>query len=267
MVLAGCSGDDDDGTGTTGAPRPSGTTSPNPTGPAPTTGGPPASGSPTSSPTENRAPTASLAASIEEGEVPFNVTFTVDGADEDGDDLTWSLDADGDGEADAEGDEVPAEYVHTFAAAGDHTATLTVSDGAQEATASVDITADEGGPTGPVEVFDGGWTAGVFGCALRSTVPGGDDDGVQYLTYVFEPESVGRPFTSTTTVGTGVATRLNMIFANDAGDVVETYGVGPPTTPGPHTEVTFTGVVPEGATWIFWGSCGGADFTVHYEVS
>ena len=144
LALAGCTSSDDGGgdgtptpTPTTSGPSPTTTTGPAPTtttGPAPTTTTPPA---------ENTPPTATLSATTEEG--TFNVSFSVDGADEDGDELTWTLDVDGDGEADYEGEDLPDEVVHTYAAAGNFTANLTVSDGQDETTRSVPVVLESSG--------------------------------------------------------------------------------------------------------------------------
>lgn len=89
-------------------------------------------------PPENRAPVAQLAASLTSGTAPLEVIFTVDGSDEDGDALAWSLDL-GDGSEPVTGDAVPAEPVALYGAAGNHTAVLTVSDGEASDTAEVTI--------------------------------------------------------------------------------------------------------------------------------
>ena len=91
----------------------------------------------------NTPPTASLGASIQNGEAPVEVEFTLDGTDADGDNLTWSFDADEDGIFDAEGTELPATVNFTYAAEGVFNATLTVRDSLNETTAAlqIDVTA------------------------------------------------------------------------------------------------------------------------------
>lgn len=121
VAFGGCLGGDDDGTSTTSTSSTTGSTS--------TTGTPTSTTTTTTTPAENDAPSATLAASIEQGSIPFNVTFTLDGADSDGDALTWAFDADGDNSPEAEGDSLPAQYVHTYDAEGLWNATLAVSDG------------------------------------------------------------------------------------------------------------------------------------------
>jgi PKD repeat protein len=155
-------------TSSSGAPTASataGTTGTNGTGGAMTS----------SAPAENTAPTANLTTDLVNGTAPLNVTFTIDGADEDGDELSWTLDADGDGTEDYNGTEVPSAIVHEFTAVGNYTALLTVTDGTDNATASVDIVVEVPpvtGPNlcqraatqtaGPVYVFDGDGGTWIF---------------------------------------------------------------------------------------------------------
>jgi PKD repeat protein len=139
LAFAGCSdkkggGGEGDGTGTkTGTSTKTGSASGTSTGSG--TSGPGGA---------NRAPTASLSASVANGTIPLNVTFSVSGSDPDGDNLTWDL-AFGDGSAPAQGSGVPGQSNHTFTAAGNYTAVLTVSDGALEATSNVTVSVAAGG--------------------------------------------------------------------------------------------------------------------------
>ncbi|HLF16044.1 MAG TPA: PKD domain-containing protein [Candidatus Thermoplasmatota archaeon] len=147
-LLSGCSGkNDDSGDTTTPAPTTGGATT---TGPAPTTtGAPTTSGpAPTTGGGSNQAPVATVEASTEGGALPLLVTFTLDGSDEDGDDLDWTFDADEDGETegDGTGDDLPAEVEFTYEAAGVYNATFTLSDGTEESTRTVSLTVVEGGP-------------------------------------------------------------------------------------------------------------------------
>lgn len=98
--------------------------------------------------TSNAAPLATLDADAGNGTVPLNVTFTLDGSDDDGDNLTWTLSvgtlADGtdeegnstepDGGARnltqiADGASLPATVSHNFTDAGNFSVVLAVSDG------------------------------------------------------------------------------------------------------------------------------------------
>lgn len=117
----------------------------------------PGSEEPTSTPTsgpapndtEDRPPTATLTASIQQGEIPFNVTFTLDGEDPDGDALQWSLDADGDDTADIEGTTLPADYTHQYDTEGLFNATFTVSDGSNTTTRNILINATAAAAAAP----------------------------------------------------------------------------------------------------------------------
>ena len=90
---------------------------------------------PTNETAPNAAPTATLEASASNGTAPLNVTFTLGGSDPDGDNLTWSLTV---GNDTWDGDVLPATINATLEA-GNHTATLTVSDGDLTGDTSVTI--------------------------------------------------------------------------------------------------------------------------------
>lgn len=155
ILLAGCAGDDpspedlvvDPGDGpsataTAGSSASGGAT------PAPGGSDTPPAGNGTNStapgPADNTPPEASLAANATQVPVGGAVTFTLGGTDDDGDALAWTLDL-GDGTSET-GDALPAEVSHAFAAAGDHTVTLTVTDGTDEAQATVLVAVQEVGP-------------------------------------------------------------------------------------------------------------------------
>lgn len=101
-------------------------------------------------PAENTPPTADLTANVTNGSAPLAVTFDLAGDDADGDDLTWTFDADGDGETDADGASLPAAFNFTYDEVGNYTATLTVSDAEDSATANVTITVEAPVATGPI---------------------------------------------------------------------------------------------------------------------
>ncbi len=91
----------------------------------------------------NTAPTASLVADALNGTAPFQVNFTLDGSDADGDNLTWSLTING--TETANGSALPAAANFTFGI-GNHTVVLTVSDGALTAMANLTIAVEAGEP-------------------------------------------------------------------------------------------------------------------------
>lgn len=91
-------------------------------------------------PAGNVLPVPTLEASNVTGTLPITVQFTMDGADPDGMFFQWTLDADGDGTTDIEGEELPATFEFTFDAAGDHTAVFNLSNGEDSAEATLDLT-------------------------------------------------------------------------------------------------------------------------------
>lgn len=86
-------------------------------------------------------PTANLTANLSRGEAPLNVTFTLDGSDPQGGEITWTLDL-GDGNT-TEGDELPTDVDHRFDQAGNYTVLLTVSNEENKTTAELEIAVDE----------------------------------------------------------------------------------------------------------------------------
>ena len=183
-----------------------------------TTSSPTGSASPTTSPTSttappipNSPPTAQISASVEAGTLPLAVNFTLDGADLDADGLDWTFDADGDGTADAEGDEsgLPADVTFTYEAAGLYTATLNVSDGEAFtfANATINVTAALAGETS--QSVAGEWTLGTPGCVAMGA-PGADQvgtpaklpyaaggspfEGLAWVAFPVTPGTIGEPF-------------------------------------------------------------------------
>lgn len=100
----------------------------------------------------NRAPTVNLTASPDNGTVPLNVTFSLTGADADGDALRWVLTLANTTLANGTG--LPASHAHNFTTAGNHTVVVTVWDGKVNVTANVTVsvaaaTTAPPAPTGP----------------------------------------------------------------------------------------------------------------------
>ena len=93
-------------------------------------------------PAQPHAPTAKLTASVTEGTAPLVVTLGLNGTDADGDALSWTLDLDGDGQADETGDDLPTTLNHTFAT-GTYNLTLMVSDGGLSTNDTLQIVALE----------------------------------------------------------------------------------------------------------------------------
>lgn len=108
----------------------------------------------------NAPPVAAVTANVTNGSAPLNVTFTLEGSDEDGDNLTWEFDADGDGDAAHDGNVLPATVNVTFNETGLYLAVLRVSDGTHmvNATAEVNVTAAVSGSNVLYLVGDGSTT-------------------------------------------------------------------------------------------------------------
>lgn len=127
LTLAGCAGGGDEANGSTTSV--SGSATSGTASSAPKAGG--------NASAANRAPTANLTANATSGSAPLLVNFTLGGRDADGDALSWRLDF-GDGSAPVNGTALPASIEHSYAA-GNHSATLTVSDGKANATANATV--------------------------------------------------------------------------------------------------------------------------------
>lgn len=264
LVLAGCAGkgkeSDDNGgdpsgtstTSGTSTKSGSGTTSTSQTSTGTTTG----DGNAT-----NQAPTAQLGASTAPGALQVN--FTVDGADLDGDALQWTL-AFGDG-ASTNGTGVPANTTHTYAAGGNYTATLRVSDGLANATSSVNVTLAAGAPAS--QDFEGEWSIGSVDIPFAATLAEAGCDPIEGMDGVFlalfdiDAATRGLAFTATVTAASTadsvLAWEVQFLDADCAiiagGDYVDGH---PP----------IMGTVPADAVHAWMASDGGASVTGTYHA-
>jgi hypothetical protein len=105
----------------------------------------------------NTAPVANLTASAQNGTAPFSVTFNLTASDIDGDNLTWTFDADGNGSAEANGTgaQLPLSIQFNYTSAGSYNATFNVTDGRLATQAVLVITVTSGGGTGGPPADDG----------------------------------------------------------------------------------------------------------------
>lgn len=87
----------------------------------------------------NEAPNVSLEANRTSGEAPLAVSFTLDGNDPDGDELSWTFDT-GSEDAATNGTILPTTLNHTYSSEGSYTAQLSVTDGNATAAQTVTIT-------------------------------------------------------------------------------------------------------------------------------
>ncbi|HLF16769.1 MAG TPA: PKD domain-containing protein [Candidatus Thermoplasmatota archaeon] len=243
LILSGCSsnggGDGSSGTGTTTAGSTSTTlasTATSGASDAPTTSEAPVD--------ENRAPEASLVASVALGMAPLTVNFTLDGSDPDGDALTWTLDLDGDGAADAEGDTLPAEHEAVFAEPGLFNVTLAVNDDALSAndTLAIEVTAvaaaqDWQAYTGAIEGEAVTCAAGPYDAS-----PVGGFTAIEVV-----PGSIGKDYTATFRSGAAFDA---VVFVDSAGTELARVFVGIHLN-----NWVATGTVPAGAATVAFVAC------------
>jgi PKD repeat protein len=98
-------------------------------------------------PLPNTPPVANLTVNKINGSVPLNVTFTLNGTDEDGDGLNWTLSY-GDGNS-TNGITLPANKTYSFTKVGNFTVTFSVTDGTNTTNATVTIKAEPAPVAGP----------------------------------------------------------------------------------------------------------------------
>ena len=273
VVLSGCSSSDDPTTKSTSksGPAGTGTSSKAPTtGPKATSTGPGGSGGSGGGgggSGSNNPPTGGVSASITQGAIPVNVTFSLTGNDQDGDPLTWNIDFDGDGKTDSSGTALPASTNHNYTTVGSFNVTYTVSDdkgGSHDYFVTINATAAAGG-TGAIQVISGSYTAGDWGlCAYGSQGSGGTagaTSGVSYLAADLSPGTVGHSFETVYTL-TAPAAGLAIGFPDSGGGFAG--GVSDFPSPG---STTLSGSVPDGAVAVQISSCGGGGATVVMTIT
>ena len=202
----------------------------------------------------NTPPSALLTADIEQGTVPFDVLFALSGEDADGDALTWTLDVDGDGAADHNGSELPANVTATYTDAGTYNVTFWVTDGMNTTTANVTINGTAAmAATGPVQVASGTVVTSPYGCLQNGYLNGPATP--YFLTFGVDPASYGLPFRATFT--TTVPSIENAVH----------FWIGSSTVAGVYSSdaTTVEGTVPESDT-AYLAPCGGLNVEVTYQA-
>lgn len=262
MALAGCAGGGggadttgSDGTTGPGGTSKSGTSSGKPTSGAPTSGGPTSGGSPP--PVGDRPPQGSIAASVVKGGVPLAVDFTLDGNDPDGRAVTWTLDVDGDGSADRQGDKLPTVANHTYTTAGVFNVTFRISDGSLSSSfnALINATGSSLPPSG--QHFEGSFQSStLYECRVgfRS-----ETNNVTWTGMNVSPATVGKPFTATFT-SSGQPICIGISWYMEDGSWIEDSG-GLPTTTN-----TLEGTIPEGSVRALFFYVGGVNVKVTYDA-
>lgn len=191
-TLAGCAEDRErypDGVSATGSASRSQTASPTATRTGSSTAtstGPGGNGT-------NQAPTANLTATPSNGSFPLAVNFTLAGMDPDGDPLNWTLSF-GDGNQ-TNGTKLPTTVPHTYPAAGNYTANLTVTDGQSSTHAEVAIIVNgtSGGAFEPMHV-EGSVAILCPQCSQRYNACAGllaNQSGTDCLFFELPPEAAG----------------------------------------------------------------------------
>ena len=274
LAMAGCTaspaepegGDDDSNDEGTGGGAPGGSSGGGSSGGA---------SNDTGSDGTNLRPTALLEASAVSGQAPLIVSFTLNGSDPDGDNLTWSFDADGDGQDEINGTLLPAAYEHTYDV-GTFLANLTVSDGNLTAFGNVTITVTAAPapppPAGPKQTVDGDFTVGLEGCyswlaydtagSDPAAVAGGTLNGTTRVQFNVHQGTIGSPYRAVFTFDQGYLF-VNVAFYDSDDDLVDSDASGSPNFGG----ITITGTVPVGAARGVIFSCGGpTEAHVHYEA-
>ncbi|HEX9815612.1 MAG TPA: hypothetical protein VGB18_01415 [Candidatus Thermoplasmatota archaeon] len=231
-------------------------TSPSPSTSAPTTSEVPTSSAPatTDAPAPNTPPTATLSASIENGTVPLNVTFNFTAQDADAEDeLSWSLDADGDGAADASGggELLPGNYTHSYSAEGLFNATLLVDDGEANSSANITIVVSASAPAGPIQEVDGDVPASTLPSCLLLYPE--ELEGIDHAVFDIDPRTFGLTFTLTFEVTAADTIGIDFVDAAGASLAEDSSGGD-----------AITGEVPENAARAYIWGCAAVDVSFHY---
>ncbi len=211
----------------------------------------------------NHPPSASLTAESENR--ALDVNFTIRVLDRDGDDISWTLDADGDASTDESGRTNNATYTHTYESNGTYNATLDATDG--ELTTSVNVTVTVGGTGGGNESIQslqrvegsydlGGPVECLFGFL----------DDFENLTFVkFTVDNATRELGFNATFDFAVPGIAAVDFYDVEDEYIETHGGL--LDPGNYGDSVVSGIVHEDAVTGYLYSCGGAAVDVVYEVA
>jgi hypothetical protein len=256
LAFAGCAGNAQDIAPTSSTSSSSSSTAASSSSSSPSSSTSSSSSSSSTGPAPNHAPTGSISA-VANG---TSATFTFTGTDSDHDALTWIL-AFGDG-AKSDGTTLPATVTHDYAAAGNVTATLKLSDGKQETAYTVALSLAPEAPS--TQTVTGSWTAGVPGCVYANPRQSLDYvqqlsplEGKAWVKFGVNSTTIGRPFTATFTAS--AAKVVDEIDFYDAGGkylhyVDDTGGV-------------IQDFVPAGAAFAGLYACDPAPGSVTYVTS
>lgn len=192
----------------------------------------------------NAPPMAALNVSIDGLMAVFNITVT----DADNDTINWTLDANGNGTVDHNGTESALVNV-TYAAGGNYTALLSVTDGHNVTNITLLVIAIAPEPLPPGQETTVTWIAGTLAPGCLGDIFGvpfaQELDGIAYQSFAIEPHTIGYDYTATATAdptggGDAGLAFLDADWGTISSDFVSRSGAG---------------TVPEGAAYgLFW-SC------------
>ncbi len=212
--------------------------------------------------TINQAPNATLTASNLTGVAPLTITFTINASDPDGNELNWSLDADGDNQSDANGTQLPTTANFTYNVPGEFVANLTVSDGSRNSSATVTLNITEVASSSISQSFTASYTFGVEGCVSWAAYDAAERDpaasagstanGTTRVQFNVNPATLNLPYTAVFTFDQGYLF-LQVAFYDAANALVESNVNDSPNFGG----ATMTGTVPAAAIKGVLFACGG----------
>jgi len=268
LLLSGCSSSTDSSGSsssgaTTGHGTSSGATSGHTTGPSGTGGATSSATSAGSGGGSNHAPTGSLSASTAAGSL--NVTFTISGADPDHDPVSWTLDANGDGKVDRNQTApatLPAKVTFTYAAPGNYTAKLTLSDGKSTTSypTPVNVTGAAGGAVG--QSATASWQGGAYGCPGPNdpVLVGKPTAGILYGEIAIDLGTIGQSYKADFGAFKSTDLFTAMDFYDGSGARIDGGGAafGDPNV--------ITGTVPAGAAYAQFENCGASGGSVTYTT-
>lgn len=266
LLLAGCAGSTK--TTSTSHSGTSTTATSSTTSKSGTTGGTSTSGTTTTAPTAqgtNHAPAATITASSPGGALPLNVTFTLKGSDSDGDELTYTFDADSTNpvEKSGKGTEFPVTFVFQYKTAGNFTAVLSVSDGKNVTKATQSVKVAAGGVAATKQTFASSFSVDNPACygapydSLPNDDPSGNAEHLSYADMPVAPGTIGQPFHANFASGAGDD---HVLFLDATGAKISSFGTGLQSD----LNWDIVDVVPAGAaTAIFYGceNLAGEGFT------
>ncbi len=260
LVFSGCASKSDSSSSTLAGSSSSGTQNSSSAGTSAST----ATGAATSSSGATAAGSTANAApvinSFKANVTAFKAKFTFNATDADKDNLTFILSF-GDKTVNATGKLPLANVTHVYAAVGNYTSRLVVSDGVLIAnrTLLVKVAAPAAASSGAViQTFTVSWTVGVAGCGLVETADHGTGDGVISAARNLDPAAPGHPFKAVFSAFTPDNLEDDLFFFQGATRL--------PVLAVTKDPAVIEGVVPDGATLASFRNCGARGTSVTMTI-